>query len=322
MSQKIEEAYDPLVQHLRDALYGVQRYGAATGIKQNDEASIQLVLDALVGKPAGPDGTPPAVPGTKQIWDEAQSTKNDKTGQCRIACSNGRALASIAIGILKPRFGQRYNIDWKAAGITGNSLAVPTDPGMMLKELGDYFTSHPSHAAPDLTPLAVSAATCHAASAAIFAAADASKGSNVAAGQAQAAFEAAKKAARERLSALREELSHLIPDDSPLWYAFGFDRPIDTDGPSEVLHLAVEPGVPGSRALFPHWDNSRRAFNGYRATVINAATGEKIAEELVLDTHAQFTDLPANTTVKIIVTARGHDGKESAPCEPFVIAVP
>ena len=322
MSQEIEKAYDPLVQHLRDALDGVQTHGAALKIKQNDAASIQLVLDALVGQPAGPNNNPPAVPGAKQIWDEAQATKSDKTGLYRLACSNGRALAAIAIGILKPRLGNRYNAAWKAAGFTNNSLAVPTDPGAMLKELGDYFTTHPDHAAPTLTPLAVSAVTCHAASAAILAAAEASKESNVAAGQAQAAFEAAKQAARDRLSALREELSHLIADDSPLWYAFGFDRPVDTDGPSVVMHLVVVPGVASSRSLFPHWDDSRRADAGYRVAVANFSDGAKITELLVEGTVASLTDLPANTKVNVTVTARGNNGKESAPCEPFTIVVP
>ena len=322
MSQQIPEGYDALVQLVRDALDGVQTHGAEVKIKQNDAASIQLDLERLAGKPAGPGGVPAAVPGAKQLWDEAQSAKTDKTGLHRLACSNGRALASVAIGILKPRLGNHYNAAWKAAGFTNNSLAIPTNPGAMLKELGDYFTQHPDHAAPTLTPLAVSAATCGAAAAAILAAAEASKQSNVDGGQAQAAFEAAKQTARDRMTALREELSHLLPDDSPLWYAFGFDRPMDTDGPSVVVHLAVTPGPAGSRMVFANWDDSRRADAGYRVTVANFSDGAKITELLVEGTVASLTDLPANTKVNVTVTARGNNGKESAPCEPFTIVVP
>ena len=322
MSQRIEVACDPLVQHLRIAQGGVVRLGAALKIKQNDAASFQLVLDRLMGIPAGPSNNPPAVPGAKQLWDEGQVTKSTKTGLYRLECSHGRALAGAAVDLLKPLFGKHYTLAWKVTGITGNSLAIPTDPSQVLGGLGVYFSKHPEQEAPNQKPLPITAAACQAAAAAILAAAEASKQSNVDAANAQIEFEAAKQAGRDRLMALREELSHLIPDDSPLWYAFGFDRPIDSDEPTIVQNLAVEKGVPGSRSLYPHWDDSRRAFVGYRATVFDAATGEKVAEQLVPDTHAQFTDLPANTTVKIIVTARGHDGKESAPCEPFTIAVP
>ena len=224
--------------------------------------------------------------------------------------------------LLKSYYGKRYSVAWKATGITNNSLAIPTDPGQMLEEMGNYFDKHLEHEAPSQKPLPVTAAACRAAAAAIFAAAEASKQSNVDAGTAQAAFEAAKKAARERLSALREELSHLIPDDSPLWYAFGFDRPIDAEDPTMVLHLAVTLGAVGSHSLFPHWDNSRYAYVGYRVTVTNANGGAVITEVLVLDTHAQLLDLPANTTVSITVTARGNDDKESAPCQPVTLAVP
>src|SRR5438128_154567 len=98
----IPEAFDPIVELLTDAADGAHTHGEAIGLKQNDERALRAILEELVGTPAGPDGRPPAVPGLKDKWNTAKAAKPTATAAFRTATSNGRALARIAIGILKP----------------------------------------------------------------------------------------------------------------------------------------------------------------------------------------------------------------------------
>ncbi len=81
----IPTSYDPIVQLLEDAADGAHTHGAAIGLVHNDEAHIRADLIALVGKPAGPGGVPPAVPGFKSLWNVAQTNKSTKTAALRTA---------------------------------------------------------------------------------------------------------------------------------------------------------------------------------------------------------------------------------------------
>src|SRR5438093_7617674 len=132
-SNEIPKPYDPLIQLMEDAADGAHTHGAAIGLKQNTEADIRADLVALVGKPAGPGGVPPAVPGLKALLNAAKTNKTNKTAALRTVASNGRALAMTAIGTLKPSLGTTWNSQWNAAGFTGGSLAVPANPMKMLQ---------------------------------------------------------------------------------------------------------------------------------------------------------------------------------------------
>ena len=62
-NNEIPKTYDPLIELMEDAADGAATHGVAVGLKQNTEAAIRADLLALTGKPAGPGGVPPAVPG-------------------------------------------------------------------------------------------------------------------------------------------------------------------------------------------------------------------------------------------------------------------
>ena len=121
----IPDAYDAVIQLLEDAADGAQTHGAALGLTHNNEAKLRLDLTTLVGVPAGPNNTPPAVPGRKSLWNTAQATKSAKTAALRTTQSNNRFLARTCIRSLMPILGEEWNAQWKTAGIEGGSLAVP-----------------------------------------------------------------------------------------------------------------------------------------------------------------------------------------------------
>ncbi len=321
----ISESFDPLVQFLEDAADGAHDHGVAVGLKQNDEAALRTALTDLIGKPAGPGNVPPAELGFKDKWNVAKAAKTSSTGALRSAKSNGRVLARACIGVLQPRLGQSWNNTWQTAGFTHNSLAVPQNPLPLLNQLRSYFVTNPTHEVADLTPtISATATACEASAQAISTAASTSNNKNMESGQAKKNLAAGIKAARARLTGLREELDQLIEDDDDLWYAFGFDKPGDPDTPEVPENLVATPGAAGSKMLFVDWDDAVRG-HGYRVIVTDTATPPvQLANEIVHESEANLTldTLPSGTAVRITVSARNRTGGESGPSTPVNSTVP
>ena len=309
----IPDAYDPVIQLLEDAADGAQTHGAALGLVHNTEAKLRLDLTALVGTPAGPNNTPPAVPGRKALWNIAQTNKSTKTAALRTAQSNGRFLARTCIRSLMPVLGEDWNSAWQDAGFTGGSLAIPANPLPTLQQLRAYYAANPARETANINGIACTAAACETAAQAISTAQSNSNQSNTDAGTAHGNYLAALKAARTRLSNLRDELSQLMSDDDERWYAFGFDKPSDSASPETPENLVLTPGAPGSRTLLADWDDARRA-DKYRLRAKVKATGVQVFNELVADSQGIITlpAQPAGTELEVTVTGHNAVG-ESAP---------
>lgn len=308
---RISESYNPIVEHLADAIGGAQEHGTSIDLKQNDAAALTLVHDALVGKPSGPGGVPAAVPGLKAVWNLAKEAKVTTSGALRSAKSNARTLAKACVNTLKPRLGDQWNNAWQAAGFTDGSLAIPDNPLTLLQQFRAYFEINPTHERSDIAPgLHATAAACEGAADAIAAASTASNEANSNAGIAKANYEAGIKAARNRLSGLRDELTQLLDPDDARWYAFGCERPDDPETPETAENLVLTGVNQGD--LFADWSDARRA-DRYRARVFNATTGAKLDEKIVSDSDANFTGLPVSIPLRVEVTSINTDGGESGP---------
>ncbi len=319
-SNEIPKPYEPLIQLMEDAADGANVHGAAINLAQNTEAKIRIDLEALTGKPAGPGGVPPAVPGLKALLNAAKTNKSDKTAALRTVASNGRALAMTAIGSLKPALGTTWNSQWNAAGFVGGSLAVPANPMVQLQQLRAYYIANPAKEVANINGIACTAVNCETVWQAISTAQSDSNQSNTDAGTAQTNLENGIAAGRRRMTGLREELSQLIEDDDERWYAFGFDKPSDPSTPEVPENVTAAPGAAGSGTLFINFDDARRA-TGYRVKVTNAAGGAQLASVLVEDSDATITGLPAGANVNITVTAR-NDAGESQPTAAIAAVVP
>jgi hypothetical protein len=320
MSNQVPQTYDPLIQLLEDAADGAHQYGTAIGLKQNTELDIRADLTALVGTPAGPANVPPAVPGFKALWNSAKSSKVAMTAALRTVQSNGRTLAMTCIGTLKPLLGQQWGSAWNAVGFTDNSLAVPTNPMVKLQQLRAYYAANPAREVADVQGVACTADACETAAQAISAAQSASNQSNTDAGKAQSDLQTGIATARARMSGLLAELGQLLDDSDPRWLAFGFEMPGSPSTPEVPENVTASPGAAGTHALFIHWDDSRRA-DGYRVTLLNAADGAELAEQLTQDAEVSIGNLPAGANVNITVTARNAAG-ESQPSTSIAAVVP
>ena len=320
MSNEIPKPYDPLVQLLADAADGAHTHGVAIGLKQNTEATLRTDLEKLTGKPEGPGGVPPAVPGLKALWNAAKANKSAKTADFRTAQSNGRALAMTCIGTLKPKLGQTWGSAWNAAGFTGGSIAVPANPGSKLQQLRAYYSANASSEVANVNGIACTAVACDAAAKAIGKAESDSNQSNTDAGIAQANFDEGLLAARQRASGLLAELGQVLEDNDPRWLAFGFEMPGSPAAPEVPANVVTAPGAAGTRTLYIHWDDARRA-DGYRVIVTNTADSAELANQLSQDAEATIVNLPAGATVSIAVSARNATG-ESQPSEAITTVVP
>lgn len=315
-------AYDPVIQLLEDAADGAQAHGTALGIAHNGETALRANLTALVGTPAGPSNTPPAVPGLKALWNTAQANKSTKTAALRTAQSNGRFLARTCIRSLMPVLGEDWNSAWSEAGFEGGSLAVPANPLPNLQQLRAYYAANPTRETASVNGVACTAAACETAAQAVSTAQTNSNQSNTDAGTAHGNFLAGLAAARTRLTNLRDELSQLMGNDDERWYAFGFDKPSDGTSPEVPENLVVTLGAPGSRTLLADWDDARRADN-YRLRAVVKATGVQVFNEIVTDSQGIITlpNLPAGTELDLTVTARNATG-ESQPTSAVTAALP
>ncbi len=314
------ESYDPLVQLLEDAADGAHTYGAAIGLVHNDETHLRADLIALVGKPAGPGGVPPAVPGFKSLWNAAQTNKSAKTAALRTAQSNARLYVRTCIRSLFPVLGESWNADWNAAGFTGGSLAVPTNPMTLLQQMRAYYIANPTRESV-VQGINCNAVTCEATAQGLSTAESASNQSNTDSGIAKSNYENGIAAARARLTGLRNELTQLIADDDDRWYAFGFEKPSDPSTPETPANLVATAGAAGSKTVIADWDDARRA-DSYRFRVVVKADNKEVANEIVSDSQLSLdlTSLAIGTVVVLTVRGRNAAG-ESPASDPVEFVV-
>jgi hypothetical protein len=314
-------SYDPLIQALEDAADGAHTHGATIGLVHNDETHIRTDLISLVGKPAGPGGVPPAVPGFKALWNAAQTNKSAKTAAFRTVCSNARLFVHTCIRSLFPVLGESWNAQWNAAGFTGGSLAVPTNPLTLLQQMRAYYIANPTRES-TVQGVACTAVACEATAQAISDAESASNQSNTDSGTAYKNYQNGIAAGRARLSGLRDELDQLISDDDDRWYAFGFDKPSDPSTPEVPANLTAVAGAAGSKTVIADWDDARRA-DSYRLRAVTKADGKEVANEIVSDSQISFalTKAAAGAVVVLTVTGRNSAG-ESPASDPVEIQVP
>src|ERR1019366_4661129 len=291
------------------------------GLVHNDETHIRTDLISLVGKPAGPGGVPPAVPGFKALWNAAQTNKSAKTAAFRTVCSNARLFVRTCIRSLFPMLGESWNAQWNAAGFTGGSLAVPTNPLTLLQQMRAYYIANPTRES-TVQGVACTAVACEATAQAISDAESASNQSNTDSGTAYKNYQNGLAAGRARLSGLRAELDQLITDDDDRWYAFGFDKPSDPGTPEMPANLTVVAGAPGSKTEIADWDDARRA-DSYRLRAVTKADGKEVANEIAQGSPLSITlaQVAGGAVVVLTVSTRNATG-ESLAGNTVEISVP
>jgi hypothetical protein len=292
----------------RNAHAGALSVGIEVELKQNTAPVIGVDLFDFVGDPATP-----LIPGKQLAFaTKIVALKAAHAGK-KSAIAAGREFCRLAINLLRPVLGNRWNTAWQAAGFHQPSLALPTQPTAMLTAFRSYFAANPSR---ENTEAGITAAAAQAQATAIDAAILAVADAKTARINAKADRDASLKKLRARLSGLRGELDQLLEDDDGRWYDFGFRRPTDGQQPAPVTGLVLTPG--GAGIVLASWAASSLAVN-YRVTwKPTSSSGEPTEVGLVGETQFALTSLPSGVPITIGVSARNDSG-ETAPTEAAIV---
>jgi hypothetical protein len=287
------------------AVEGVALIGGILGLKANDFTTFAPVMFDLFGRAA--DASGPAIIGKQPIYLEARTQHARARAALRAAFAEGRAFMMHAVNTLKGLLGNRWNGNWAQIGFTNGSLQLPRQPLPILTLLGAYYRTHPGHAVASLNLTSERAEAVKAALVSAQAAVDAAKDAEKKAKQAR---DAAVKLLRLRMRGLREELRCLLTPEDTRWYRFGFRRPVDGSTPDMIDELNLRPG--GEGEVIAEWPPARLAENYRVSWKVADSTDEPTEVGIVSDRQAIIREVPPDTTITVIVTARNASG-ESAP---------
>lgn len=294
-SNALPDSLDKLFTLAEDMADGLSDHEVAVGVKQNVLAVFEP--DLIVAQT------------TETQYGESRSAKKPFTTAVIIADSNGKAFIALTHDVLKPFLGADYSDSWIATGFPNNSLAVPStvaERQALLEALGTYLTAH---AAQQNAPLNVTPARANTLFQALRTARNNLTGHLTVIGQKKIPRDAAEIALRKRMRGLIDELGQLLPDDSPLWLAFGLHRPADPevpDAPDAPVLTATSSGQ-----VLADWMDEARALRYRVWKQVMGVDDHFIAVATVLDSDATLT-LPPGATVRIRITATNDTG-ESAP---------
>ena len=212
------------------ALAGAEAHGEDVRLRHNTALHIRGDLFALIGNPETP-----GVPGAQARLAAQLRLMRETYATLQTVLRAARTFCFTGIGLLRPRFGKRWNSDWQAAGFNGGSLAVSAVPLAMLTEFRRFLAGSPDAVAEYGFTAEDAQRHIDAIQAATLARANARGARWSIKRERDAVFQRLRK----RLSNLRAELAVLLPPTDDRWYAFGFRRPADGQGPEPVRRLNV-----------------------------------------------------------------------------------
>lgn len=305
-TNEIPRIYTDVITLAEDAADGAETHGAAIGLKQNTGTSLRTELMALA-----------AAEGNAALKRTAKATAVTAN---KTADSNGKAFIARFIQLEKPRLGSQWGPLWQEAGFSGGSISNPGSQGdrfVLIGELEKFLHNHPEFVVTDANrpDLDLTEAIAHNHYQVISSARGTVNDKTHENSAAAIARESALESMRRRLGGLRDELTQLpLPGDSPLWYAFGFNRPDDPSTPGIPENLVLAAGASGTGTLIVDWNPARRA-TGYRVKIKVPGEPQPRVFGLFADDQTTLTGLPIGVllTVTIIAHNEWGDGTAGAP---------
>ena len=311
-TNSIPQSLDRVITLAQVAYTGAFDLGVAIGLAHNTATAILTNLRAVIGTPPLPPDNL-AIPGTVAIYDEGVNALIVANGAHRDALAAARIYCREAIDYLRRFLGRRWNSAWGAAGFTNASLAVPTNPEVMLARIRSYLVAHPAHANPGL---GVSVAGVQLQLDAIDNTRRTARTKLAERVQAKENRDDSIVVLRQGLTGLRNELDQLLDADDERWYQFGFDRPSDGRTPSPVRTLSLRQGLPGE--VIASWTRAEVATSYRLSWRLNAPEATPVLIGLFTDRIATITGLPSGQSVIVSVSGRNATG-ESAVTESTIV---
>jgi hypothetical protein len=314
-SNQVPVNRDQLFASAQDLVDGLKAQEARLDIQQNTEKKMRSALEAALNANISLNVLSAANASLIAALNDAAGT--------------ARKFVQSAKFVLANSLGRRWSAAWLPAGFTGGSLNVPREiPEQLtlLEALQKYLEANPDKQVQALNVTAdkqVQALTVTASQAGVVLEAlknakAAVVAGNSAVGAAQKERIQKEKELRWRFTALIAELTLLLDDDDPTWYAFGLRRPSDPESPSAPSDVSVTAGLPGT--IFVSWTAAKRAER-YKVYKKEEGDAEFQTAATTPILEALITGLKGGSPIEIQVSALNIGG-ESLPSSPVQIVVP
>lgn len=290
----------PLFALATSMIDGLAAHETAIGVKQNTQAA--LSPDFMAAQLA------------QAAFLAAQSAQPPLSTQVRNVDNAARTFISHSADVLGLFLGRSYSQAWDATGFPNDSTAVPPtieERQALLQALSGYFSNHPDQ---ENAGFGVSSAQAQSLFDDLSQARAAVNEQLAAKGAKKVTRDAAEKVLRRRMRGLIDELGQLLPDDSPLWYAFGLNPPAAPSTPEAPSSLVAQQGGEAG-SLQIDWADTPRAARYRVWKQIVGVDPAYVAAATVYDSDTVLSGLPSGATVNIQVTAV-NDAGESVPSVP------
>lgn len=304
-SNTLPQGIEALFTLAEDMADGLNAHETAVGVKQNTQTAVRAALSDAQTK--------------QSAFLAARSAQKSLTAAQTVADSNAKAFIAAARSVLATYLGAGWSQAWVATGFPNQSTAVPStmaERQALLASLQAYFTANPSQ---ENAPLNVTAARAGTLFTALSDARSAVNAGLVDAGQKKAARDASETALRRRMRGLVDELTQLVAEDDPRWYAFGLNPPAAPDTPDVPDGLVLTAGEAGT--VLADWADAARAEHYRVFKQVVGTDPDFVAVAMVNDSDATLSGLPSGGTVRVRVTAVNEAG-ESLPSESAEMVVP
>jgi hypothetical protein len=303
-SNQVPQKREQLYAAAQDLADGLKAQEARLGIKQNTEQDVRSALAAALS--------------ANTAFNVLSAEYASLVAALKDAAGNAKDFIQTAKFALAKSLGQRWSAAWLPTGFAGSSLRIPSDVAerqTLLESLQKYLEANPDKQVEAFNVTASQAST-------LLEALKNAKAAVVAGNSAvSAASEQRKQKEQElrwRFSALVAELSFLLENDDPTWFAFGLSRPADPATPAVPNDVSLTAGLPGT--IFVSWAAAPRA-DRYKIYKKEEGDAEFQTAATTVDPEALITGLKGGSPVEIQVSAVNIAG-ESLPSIPAEIIVP
>ena len=283
---------DELFAFGEDMADGLNQHEGAIGMAQNLEAGVRA--DLLAAQTA------------EAAYQTGRATKISLGATTKTADAAAKVFIRKTRGVLQNYLGTQWATEWEPTGFPNQSIGVPStraERQTLLSSLSTYLTNNAGH---ENAGLNVTAAEAGALFTALSDARSALNNHIATMGQQRSARNEAVNALRVRLRGTINELTQLLEDDAPLFYAFGLNPPGAPDTPEQPEDLVLTPGAPG--IIYADWNDAPRAdhYKVYKQEV--GVDADFVLADSPSDSDATLTGQPSGQTVKLNIVAVNDAG--------------
>jgi hypothetical protein len=281
------------------------KYGVVLQITQVPAAGFQSVLTTFEQK--------------NGVFDMERSARLAVSRNYQAKLEEIAAWLGVVKGVLTPRFGIRWNVQWAQAGFTNGSTAIPQNNVALTAlalSLASYFTANPGAEVAGLNVTAAFATTLNAAAVGL---ASALATADETLKQAGADWDTAHTALVEQLRTVIAVLKRTLAPDDARWAAFGLNQPGAKTTPGQPQNVEAHLDTQGRLVVQCEATPLAERYR-FRMLRIGVDTEFALAATSKSPMGVISTLLPGQTA-EIIVQAV-NNGAQGVPSEPILYTMP